>query len=121
MECVRNLYCPFNGNVVRQVAIGSAYPALKLSVQLGVKVYDLSGGVYSGIGATGAHDFDALTCGGKGRQGFFQLVLYGLTAGLRLPATIVIAVVTDAESVTHKSECRVFLNRAGRRKRVRRR
>lgn len=82
MECVRHLYRPFNGNVVGQIAVGSAYPALELPVQLGVKVYDLSGGVYSGIGAAGAHDSGSLLCGSKGGEGFFQSVLYGLTAGL---------------------------------------
>ena len=60
---------------------------------------DLHQRVNARIGASGAHDANRLH--GKPAQGFFQLVLDGVTGQLALPALISPTVVADSECNSH--------------------
>jgi hypothetical protein len=81
-----------DANIIRQMRVAAEHPCLVRAISIGVKVYDLTGGVDAAVCASGAGDLnrvisDLLQC-------ILDSILYGADAVcLHLPATEPAAVV----------------------------
>lgn len=96
MKIGGHFHCPMDPNFRRQIRIGPQYPGSSAASNRCIKMNNLLVAVNTGVGASRAvHPHRAISDRSKSQ---FQALLYGFyfEVGLRLPATVMTAIVFDS-------------------------